>query len=66
MSQAKKISKVKTFFFPAFGELKKEYSDKVINDWLKKNKVKVEMGDIIWDVQENLIMVSVLYSVPLS
>ena len=49
---------VKTFLF----ELKTNpYDDKVINDWLIKNRDEIDEVEVIWDIQSEFVFVSVTY-----
>lgn len=58
-----KITQIKTFTFPFNGKDKKDYSDEVINRWCIDNKVLVESADVVWDIQETFVFVSIQYTV---
>ncbi len=58
----KKISQIKTFIFPQVGKDKKEYKDDEINKWLKDNQINLESGDIMWDIQEGFVIVTIQYT----
>lgn len=60
MAKTKKIkfTQVKTFLF----EIKnKPYSDDVINEWLFDHKFITEDVDIIWDIQDSYVFVTITY-----
>ena len=61
-TSTKKISQIKTFIFPQVGMEKKAYKDDEINKWLKDNKILLESGDIMWDIQEGIVIVTIQYT----
>ena len=60
MAKTKKIkfTQIKTFLF----EIKnKPYSDDIINKWLFDHKFITENIEIIWDIQDNYVFVTITY-----